>query len=224
MVLVRKIPASLFLLTLLLGASLRPSSGSPELPVEDLPASASAHMSMTYQKGFLFIQVDVMKLDVRIGGDPGERILALALPDRIDDAVADSIAALAIGSRDALVAVTFLRDIDLDRFIKEAAKATKRVWERGAISKEEYERVRRNLPAWYKSLKERGIRKGDRMFYRIQEDRLHTVFQGEDGHRFVDQVDEGPEPRRAVIGGYFVEGSDFRSPLIKSLLKRAEGE
>lgn len=192
----------------------RPARGG-ELPVEEL-RSPAAHMSMTYEKGFLFIQVDVLDLDIRLGRESGEAIRELAR-NEIDSATADSIAALAVGSRDALISITFRRDIDLDRFISEARKSTRRVWRSGIIDEEEFNRVDRNLPSWYRSLEVRGIRNGDRMFYRIQDDRLHTVFQGGDGHLFVDQVDEGPESRRAVLGGYFVRGSDFRDRLIESL-------
>lgn len=200
-----------------IGHAARASAG---LPVEELHSATPARMSMTYEKGFLFIQVDVLDLDVRFGRESGEVIRELASRRKIDSAIADSIATLAIGSRDALITITFLRNIDLNRFISEARKTTRRVWEHGIIDKDEYDRVYRNLPSWYGSLEERGIRKGDRMFYRIQDDRLHTVFQGEAGNLFVDQVDEGPGPRRAVLGGYFVDGSDFRDPLIRSLVER----
>lgn len=207
------------ILTCLLAAvvllPVRPAEGGG-LPVEQLPSSP-AHMSMTYEKGFLFIQVDVLDLDIRLGRETGEAIRELARRNGNDPATADSVAALAVRSRDALISITFLRDIDLDRFISEARKATERVWRRGVIDEAEFNRVHRNLPSWYHSLAGRGIRKGDRMFYRIQDDRLHTVFQGRDGHIFVDQVDEGPGPRRAVLGGYFVRGSDFRDRLIASL-------
>lgn len=196
------------------------AGGSAGLPVDELHSAAPAHMSMTYEKGFLFVQVDVLDLDIRLGQESGEVIRELASRRKIDSAIADSIATLAIGSRDALITITFLRNIGLDRFISEARKTTRRVWERGIIDKEEYDRVDRDLPSWYRSLEERGIRKGDRMFYRIQDDRLHTVFQDEAGHLFVDQVDEGSGPRRSVLGGYFVDGSDFRDPLIRSLVDR----
>lgn len=185
--------------------------------MEALPSPAPAHMFMTYEKGILFIRVDVLALDIQLGGESGEAIRKLAEAGSITRAAADSIAVLAVGSQHALVGITFRRDIGLDRFLSEARKTTKHVWEHGLISKEEYTRVSRNLPLWYKSLEERGILNGDRMFYRIQGDRLHTVFQGKEGRLFVDQVDEGPEPRRAVLGGYFYEGSDFREDLIKSL-------
>lgn len=215
-----------FIVTGLLAAILLPvpHARGGDLPVEAFAAPAPAHMSMTYRKGILFIRVDVMDLDIQLGGESGETVRKLADAGNITRAAADSIAALAVGSQDALVGITFRRDIGLDRFLSEARKTTKHVWEHGLISKEEYTRVSRNLPLWYQSLEERGILNGDRMFYRIQGDRLHTVFQGKDGRLFVDQVDEGPEPRRAVLGGYFYDGSDFREDLIKSLTDTGGGE
>jgi hypothetical protein len=174
-------------------------------------------MSMTYRKGILFVRVNVLDLDIQLGGESGEAIRDLADGPHDSRSYPDTVAALAAGSRDALVGITFRRDIDLDTFISEARKTTKHVWEHGIISKDEYNRVSRNLPVWYASLADRGIRDGDRMFYRIQDDRLHTVFMGKDGHLFVDQVDDGPQPRRAVLGGYFYQGSDFREDLINSL-------
>jgi len=179
---------------------------------------------MLYRKGILVVGVDVLKLDIRFGGENGERIRELAGRGRITPEIADSIAALAIGSRDALIQIEFLRNIDLDRFISQARKTTERVWRRGVIGEAEYTRIHRNLPFWYRELRERGIRKGDRMSYRIRDDRLHTVFLGPDGHRYVDHVGTGAEPRRAALGAYFVPGSDFRDGLITSLTDSAGPE
>lgn len=185
-------------------------------PVEALQARPQTHMAMTLKKGLLFIRVNVLTLDIRLGADSSARIGEL-LSGEITPAVEDSIADAAIRSRDALVSLEFLRDIDLDRFLSEARKATEKVWRRGFIDEAEYTRVDRNLPIWYASLAERGILRGDRMYYRIQGDRLHTVFQSPDGRIHVDQIDEGTEPRMAVLGGYFVRGSDFREGLLESL-------
>lgn len=200
-----------------------PDSGGASPAVDDL-ISPTAEMSMLYRKGFLFIRVDVLSLDVGFGSESGERIRDLANHGETDPGVADSIAAAAIQSRDALIRIEFRRDIDLDRFIDEARKATEKVWKSGVIDEDEYRRVQRGLPSWYQSLRGRGIRQGDRMFYRIQGDRLHTVFEGSDGQIFVDQVDTGSGPRLSVLGGYFVRGSDFREQLIESLTRRHDEE
>ena len=97
------------------------------MPVEELDSAAPARMFMTYEKGFLFIQVDVLDLDIRFGQESGAVIRELASRGGFDPAIADSIATFAIGSRDALIAITFRRNIGLDRFISEARKTTKRV-------------------------------------------------------------------------------------------------
>jgi hypothetical protein len=72
---------------------------------------------------------------------------------------------------------------------------------------------------WFDFLGERGIWEGDEVFYRIQGDTLRTIYRSADERILLDQTDVGPASRLSVLGSYFVEGSDFREGLIKSLFE-----
>lgn len=164
-------------------------------------------------------QVDVLTLDVRFGERDTERIARLARGRSYSDELADSIAGVAIRSQDAWAQIEFKRDVSLDQFLDGVGDNLKRAWEAGVIDRGAYEMVSDGLPRWFAFLEERGIRKGDRIFYRIRGDSLRTRFVGANGAELLDQVDVGPERRRAVLGSYFVRGSDFREGLIESLFE-----
>lgn len=177
---------------------------------------------MVLKKGILFLQVEVLDLRVRFGADSTRSILRLAETDQPETRLSESIAKTAIGSQEVSIETTFRRDVGLGRFISEARKAAERVWKAGVIDREDYRRVHRALPFWYRALNGRGVRSGDRMSYRIEGDRLHTRYVTPEGTVLVDQVNEDESARRTVLGTYFVEGSDFREELIESLLENAE--
>jgi hypothetical protein len=80
-------------------------------------------------------------------------------------------------------------------------------------------RIERGLPEWYAPLAGRDIQRGDRMVYRIRGDTLRATFHGVSGGVLVDRVDVGEGGPRAVLGGYFARGSDFREGLIRSVLR-----
>ena len=178
-----------------------------------------AVMSTVLKRGFLFVQVDVAKVVIRFGERTAEvlrqAVQGRAPSEQLDDRVAEA----AMDSRDALVELTFERDITLTRFIDEARRSTERVWKAGVINRKAYERIRQLLPFWYGSLRGRGIKKDDRMCYQIRGDELRTVYVGRDGKVFLNQVNEGDSSCLAVLGGYFVKGSDFRKGLIDSLFR-----
>ena len=190
-----------------------------DLDLGTLQRGPYAEMSMTLEKGLLFVQVEVARVRVTFGSETSLELRRLVQGSEPSSGLADSVAATAIQSPDALVELHFLRNISLNRFISGSRDAAERVWKRGLISESTYARIKHNLPFWYRSLKDRGIREGDLMRYRVHSDRLHTVLTGSDGTVFVNQVDQGRDTVLALMGGYFVKGSDFRDGLLESLFE-----
>lgn len=209
------------MILLLVGSSfVLASSSFCRQQVSDLPKAADqqyAVMSTVLKRGFLFVQVAVADVVIRFGEDTAEALRRVAQGHSPSEMIDDKIAQAAMGSQDAVIELTFERDITLNRFIDEARRSTERVWKAGLINRQAYERIRRLLPFWYASLKDRGIKKDDRMCYRIRGDELHTLYVGRDGTVFVNQVNDGDSSCLAVLGGYFVKGSYFRQGLISSL-------
>jgi hypothetical protein len=91
----------------------------------------------------------------------------------------------------------------------------------GLISGELVQQVSQGLPQWFAALKERGYEKGDRLIYEVTPDSLRTVVTSSSGQVFLDRTDREQGVRRVVLASYFSPGSEFREPLLRSLLEAA---
>jgi hypothetical protein len=184
-----------------------------------IEAGPFSKMSMRFAEKFLFARVDILDLDIQFGLDTARQFEELTSRRNLDAGLTNAIAAVAARSQDAYIRLHFLRDVDLDRFIKKARDNTKAVFEAGLITREDYEEISSNLPLWYSVLEKRGIKKNDMMLYRVKGDSLHIVHRGLDGTVFIDQRDQGAERRLALLGGYFVPTSEFCKSLVNSLVR-----
>lgn len=196
-----------------------PGQAAPEAIDGNLGSGPNAVMGMLLEKSIF--QVDVLRLDVRLGPDATLRLdslIAAADADPDADEIADAVAAIALEAHDALTSLEFLRDVGLDRFLGGIRDNLGRAREGGLITEDEFDGISNALPDWYDFLRDRGIRSGDRMLQRIRGDSLRTVYISAVGDTLLDQSDEGAHRRLAVLGGYFAPGSDFRDGLVESLL------
>lgn len=191
----------------------------PSLARDSLPPGPYSSMRTLLEK--TIFQVDVLTLDVRLGAEDSRRIEELIAGVDYSDRLADSVAAVAIHSQDAWARIRFERNVSLDRFLDGIDDNLKEARDAGVISEADYRMISDSMPVWYSFLAERGILDGDRMYYRIRGDTLRTQFLGVDGERLLDHVDVGPERRLAVLGSYFVDGSEFREGLLRGLFQGA---
>ncbi len=183
-------------------------------------AGAIAHAGQVRMHTLLektIFKVDVLTVDVWLGRAESERIASLGveLDDRRE--LGDSIAEVAIHSRDALVRIDFVRDVSLDQFLGGVDENLGLVPRAGIIPYADYEEISANLPRWFAFLDERGIHKGDRIEYRIHGDTLRTRYVAAGGELLLDQTDVGSAARLSVLGSYFVRKSEFRKGLLESL-------
>lgn len=216
--------ARLTALPALVGLALASALPGQPVPVEtaDLGTAPHAQMHMLLER--TIFQVDVLELDVRLGAEAAGRIASLLAGSSgvaAHDALADSIAAVALGAHDVLARIEFLRDAGLDQLLEGIRENVAAARKSGLITRAQMESISSSLPGWYGFLEGRGVRSGDRMFQRVRGDTLRTVYVSAGGRRLLDQVDVGPERRLSVLGGYFAPGSAFREQLLGSLL---EGE
>jgi len=215
-------PRSLLPPLLMAAASMGPVHGqSAATDTTDLGQGPHARMHMLFEK--TIFKVDVLTLDVWLGPEETTEIDALMSRrdgprDRVRD-VADSIASVAVGARNAWARIEFRRNVRFDRFLDGIRTNLRRAARAGIVTEASYEDILADLPGWYAFLADRGIRSGDGMFYRIRGDTLHTGYRAVDGEVLLDQVDVGPERRLAVMGGYFAPGSDFRDKLVMSIMR-----
>lgn len=197
-----------------------PAQAAPDAIDTNLGAGPNATMGMLLEKSIF--QVDVLQLEVRLGPEATMRldslIAASGSASASPEVLGDSVAAIALGARDALTSLEFLRAVGLDRFLDGIRDNLRRAEEGGLITPDEFEGISNALPAWYDFLRGRGIRSGDRMLQRVRGDSLRTVYISAAGDTLLDQADVGSHRRLAVLGGYFAPGSDFREGLVESLL------
>lgn len=199
---------------LLIAVAATPAAAQPS-PVDTTGLGAGLRMHTLLEK--TIFQVDVLTLDVRLGRDATARLDSLIAGRPYSRALADSVAALALGAHDAWARIVFRRGVSLKQFLGGVRDNLKRAREAGIVSGADYDTISEGLPRWYAFLRERGIHEDDEMFYRIRGDTLRTVFRSADGRILLDQVDVGPERRLSVLGGWFAPGSEFRQGLVKSL-------
>jgi hypothetical protein len=194
-------------------------SAGPALQLDTASLGHGPYSRMRTKLEKTIFKVDVLTVEVRFAEDDAVRLRELAGGRRYSEELADSLAAVAMQSRDAFVEVRFLRDVGLDQFLGGVHENLRRVLEVGLIERSRYEIIRDGLPRWFGFLRERGIHKRDRILYRIRGDTLRTWFLGDSGTVMLNQTDVGPERRLAVLGGYFVHKSDFHKGLIRSLFR-----
>lgn len=207
------------------GLAVAPQAEGPdwtlEAPVEvaDLAAGAHAHMQMLYER--TIFNVDVLHLTLVLGADTLQELGPLLGSRAVDRDAIDRAADRMLETRDALVRTRFLRALDLDQFLDGVADNLDDAHAAELIDEAERDRILAGMHEEWAVLRPRGIRPGDTAWYRIEGDSVRVVFQTLSGELPVDLHIEGAEHRRAILGGYLAPGSDFREPLIRSLLERS---
>lgn len=174
-------------------------------------------MKLLYRRNFFLFSFAVFEVEMRFGQDIVGGLEALAEGRMFSKSLEAQIANLALDAEDAFIQIEFKIAFGFSLFLREIRRSTREVYEFGAIDRDLYERIWNSLPIWYDFLRRRGVRRGDRMFYRIQEDVLRVVYEEADGHVLLDESYQEPYARRAVLGGYFAPTSDLRQGLVRSL-------
>lgn len=197
--------------------SAREAAPSPPVDTASLAEGRLAEMRTRYRPGFLFIRVDAVDVRVRFGPETVARFRSAVAEADGAEALRDSVARVAWQADDAFAELEFLRRVGLERFLDVTRENLDRAADAGILPEPDARRIAADLPGWFAFLRDRGIRDGDRLLYRIRGDTLRTLFLAAEGV-LLDQTDVGPERRRAVLGGYYAPGADFREGLLDGLL------
>jgi hypothetical protein len=176
-------------------------------------------MSTRYRKTFFMFGLEVLDIKIRFGMEAADRFRAAARSDGSRSRLIDRLAEIALDADDALLEIHFLRRVDLGLFLRELKRNSREVYESGLIDLELYEEIAGSLPSWYSFLNGRGVRERDRMLYRIEGESFRVVYQANDNRVLFDRRYAGPQRRLSILGAYFRRRSEFRDPLIRSLLR-----
>jgi hypothetical protein len=180
-------------------------------------AGEFAAMQMILEKTFL--RVDVLTLEVRVDRVTANRIRSFAAGKRYSEELADSITAAVLDARDVYARIRFLRNVSLEQFVDGVTKSMQKAVKAGLLEQAVFDEITPKLPNWYSFLDSRGIRIGDEQIYRVSANRLRTTFTDNTGTVLLDQTDVGPSGPRAVLTSYFAPRSDFRRPLVRSMVR-----
>ncbi len=165
-------------------------------------------------------KIDVLRLHIRFGGETAQRLGRAAAAGIERDLLADSVAAIALDSRDVWARIRFERDVRLDQFVDGVVEDLAKARRAGIIDETTFRGVSADLPRWFAFLEARRIKDGDQIWYRIRGDTLRTIYVGVDDGVLLDQTDVGPDRRLSVLGGYLAPGASLRKGLVGSYLER----
>jgi hypothetical protein len=188
----------------------------PSLESSELAHGPFAYMHMLLQKTFL--KINVATIEVRVDKPTQARLTALATGKPYSDELAAQLAHATIGAARAVVQMKFKRDVSLSRWMDVVRENLAQARKVGLIDGGLEQKVSQALPDSFSALKSRGYEKNDRLVYELAPDSLRTVVVSANGQALLDRVDRDQGVRKVVLASYFAAGSDFREPLLRSLL------
>lgn len=164
-------------------------------------------------------RVDVLTLDLRFAEETRQRLQAAAAGRGYSRTVADAVADAVMDARTAAVRIAFHRRADHEDLVEAVRDNVATARAAGAVEPGAERRVSRELAGWLDFLSERGVKKGDSLTYQLDGATLRLVYRDGHGRVLTDArhaIDE--QARRALLAGYVARGSEFREPLVRSLL------
>jgi hypothetical protein len=173
-------------------------------------------MHMLLEKTFL--KVNVLTVELRVDETTTRRIHRIDRSAAGEGRTHDAIVAAVMDADSVAIELRFRRDVDLDEFVDAVRDSLEDAEEAAMISDATRREVARRLPQWYRSVARRGFEDGDRLRYRLSGNTVQTTLRSVAGEVLLQQVDRGAERRRALLAGYFAPGTDFREPLLDSVV------
>lgn len=195
-----------------------PGRPLPSLSAKDLASGRYARMHMLLEKTFL--QIDVLRIDMRFGHRTRDRLAALARGHSYSAELADRIVRAAVRADHAVVRMEVEHHVSFHRWLKGVRENLKSAYDAGLIDHQMYRHAYRGLPRWFRPVEKRGYDDGDLIWYRVRPGSLRTVVVNKSGSVLIDRTDRGHEPPRAMLAGYFAPASEFRKPLVRSLFQK----
>lgn len=163
--------------------------------------------------------IDVLTLLIRVDAATGVRLRELTEGRTYSEALADSVARVMLDARDAWAMQTFHRNVGLGRFVGGMTETTDKAADAGFVSRAYAEAFADSVPTLFDFLAEDGAKEGDRVIFRVEGDRVQTLYVSVDGELLLHRDGVSAEGRRAVIPSFFAPGSRFRKRLVESLLQ-----
>ena len=191
----------------------------PSLNSSDLAQGPFSYMHMLLQK--TFIKINIATVEVRVDKPTQNRLAGMARGQAYSEGLAQQLTHVTIGAERAVVQMQFKRDISLDRWMGFTRDNIGQARAAGFITADIEKRASQSLPQSFAALKSRGYQKGDRLIYSVAPGGLRMVVVSAGEQVFIDRMDTEQGAQRVVLAAFFAPGSDFREPLLRSLLEAA---
>jgi len=168
------------------------------------------------------LKIDAARMHIVVGSVTAERIESAIAGNEYDKKLRDRVADTLMQTQNADIHLTFLVSAGENRFFDGSKKSTKRMVKAGVISEEFGAQMQSERKFRYSFLVDRGLKDGDQLFYVLRGDTVSVRCLDAAGTELMNDSNVGAQRRIALLGSYFVSGSDFRDGLIRSLFEPKE--
>jgi hypothetical protein len=190
------------------------ATATPAAGQEPLTGDHSRYAHLEFLLERTLFKVDVARLHLEVDDETARDVAAIVAAGKRSKDRERKVADRYLATRQADVALEFLMDIDLDRFLEGGEDNVARQIEAGLMAPELAEPFLHGRRERFAFLEGRGIRDGDRFFYTLRGDSVATRFVDADGVTRIDDVRVGPTHGQFLMGTYFAPGSSFRDGLL----------
>jgi hypothetical protein len=167
-------------------------------------------------------RIDVFRLRLVFDKDTVSDVEKIVLGRKRTRDLEDAVAARYLEAPFAEVTVEPRRSISHEQFIKGFSKTQMVIANFGLFDAPTGMAMVDDTASRYAFLKERGMKKGDRLHFTLRGDSLFCTYTRADGTVELDDIRNGPEARHSLLGGYFVPKADFRDGVMDQLFECAE--
>lgn len=175
-------------------------------------------MEMMLEK--TWFQFDVVRVRIDFPPEVGRQFERVVAGRTFSSELADSVASVALGAPRLQIRVKYQRSVSLDRYMEAVRSNLGAARDAGVVSEDDYRAIADSLAEWYRPLADRGFRRGDLLHYDVTGDTVDVSVIGPEGETLYTHRQVGRPGRLGVLGGYFAPGTDFREPLVRSLVRR----
>jgi hypothetical protein len=202
-----------FVVALQTGLALAQAS-LPSLNAPDLAQGPYSHMQMLLEKFY----VDVATVEVRVDKPTQTRFAELAKGQSYSAKLEQDLAAYAFGAQRAVVQTSFKMSISFSNWIGVLRDNLKQARKAGLITADIEKRIGQDLPQRLAGLKDRGYEKDDRFIYSVTPHAVQVAVFSKSGQVLANFTEKDMGARRAVMACFFAPNSDYRKPLLRSLM------
>lgn len=206
---------------LMLGLTVSASAQVERVEEERFASYPYGSMSMLLEK--TLFQIDVVRVEMRFPRETARTFADVVDGRPYSEVLADSVARIALEAPELRVRVTYQRAVSLDRYLQAVRENLEKARAARYVSPQQYDTISDSLRSWYGPLADRGFREGDELIYDLTGDTLHVHLRSRAGEHLFGLRQVGRRSRLGVLGGYLAPGTDFREPLVRSLLRGTSG-